>query len=167
MLDVLNYLERIGKETLGERIVDQKIRYAQQIRCARMFSSVPLQSAKVIRIAQFGPQLLENLPIFLRSIRADFAREMALQICCDSVIIQQCIVYVEQEDDATRRISALIHYLVTAHAPTLIAQMSRVCHAKKRWHTIVYLLCVVDDQCDCRSKVVLNSATFPAQNSQR
>ena len=69
---------------------------------ARMFGPIPLQSAEVIRIAQFGPQLLENPPIFLRSLRADFAGEVALQICCHSVVIQQRVVYVEQEDDASR-----------------------------------------------------------------
>src|SRR5206468_1309400 len=123
-----NHLERIEKKALSERVVDEKIRHAKQLLGVGMFGSIPLQTAKVIRIAQFFPQLLENLPIFLRSIRADFAREMASEICSDSVVIQQCIVDVEQEDDATNRISALIHYLVTGHAPTLIAQMCRVCH---------------------------------------
>ena len=136
-LDIFNRGERIGEKTLGERIVDEKIRHTKQLLGVRMFGSISLQSAEVIRIAQFGSQLLENLPIFLRSIRANSAREMTLQICCDSVVIQQCVVYVEQEDDATRRIFAFINYLVTGHVPTLIAQMSRVCHAKMQWHAIV------------------------------
>src|SRR6476660_1391412 len=103
---MLNDLERIGKKTLGERIIDQKIRHAKQLLGVRMFGPIPLQSTEVIRIAQFGPELLENPPIFLRSVRADFAGEVALQICSHSVVIQQRVVYVEQEDDASRRIIA-------------------------------------------------------------
>jgi hypothetical protein len=60
-----------------------------------MFGSIPLQTAKVVRIAQVGSQLLENLPIFLRPFRADVADEVALEICCHSVVIQQSVVNVE------------------------------------------------------------------------
>src|SRR6266568_8249493 len=77
-----------------------------------MFVPIPLQSAEVIRIAQLGPQLLENSPIFLRSLRANLAGEVALQISCHSVVIQQRVVYVEQEDDASRRIIAFVHFSV-------------------------------------------------------
>jgi hypothetical protein len=118
-----------------------------------MFGPILLQSAKVIRVAQFRPQLLENSPVFLRSLRADLTGKMALQICCDSVVIQQSVVHIEQEDDATRRMIALVHHLVTAHALTLIAQISRVCHGKMQRHTKVHLLCVLDDHYDCRSEI--------------
>ena len=127
---MLNRLERIGENTLGEGIIDQKIRHAKQVLGARMFGPIPLQSAEVIRIAQFGPQLLENPPIFLRSLRADFADEVALQICCHSVVIQQRVVYVEQEDDASRRIIVFVHFSVRPSAVLLIAEMPRVCYAK-------------------------------------
>src|SRR6476620_3323866 len=111
---MLNRLERIGENTLGEGIIDQKIRHAKQVLGARMFDPIPLQSAEVVRVAQFGPQLLENPPIFLRSVGADFADEVALQICCHSVVIQQRVVYVEQEDDASRRIIVFVHFSVRA-----------------------------------------------------
>ena len=64
-----------------------------------MFGADIFQTTKVIRIAQFGPQLLENLPIFLCS-PSDFAGEVALQICCHAFVIQERVVHVEQE--ATR-----------------------------------------------------------------
>jgi len=95
-----------------------------------MFGSIPLQSTEVIRIAQFGPQFLENAPIFLRSLRADFAGEMALQICCHSVVIQQRVVYVEQEDDVSRRIIGFVHFSEGPSAVPLIAEMPRLCYAK-------------------------------------
>ena len=109
MLDVLNHLKRAGKKTLGERIVDEKVRYRKQLRRARMFGPIPLQSSKVIRIAQFAPQLLENSPILPRPLGAELTDEVALQICRYSVVIQQRVVYVEQEDDASGRIIALVH----------------------------------------------------------
>src|SRR6476646_1641243 len=94
-----------------------------------MFDPISLQSTEVIRIAQFAPQLLENLPIFLRSLHADFAGEVALQICCHSVVIHQRVVYVEQENDASRRIIGLLHFSVAESAVPL-TQMPRVCHVK-------------------------------------
>src|SRR4030095_13082307 len=99
-----------------------------------MFGPISLQSAKVIRIAQFGPQLLENSPIFLRSFRAELAGEVALQICCHSLVIQQRVVYVEQEDDASRRIIDFVHLPVAPSAGPLIAEMPRVCYAKMQQH---------------------------------
>src|SRR5262245_19317610 len=119
-----------------ERIIDQEIRNAYQMRGTRMFVPISLQSAEVIRVAQFCPQLLENVPIFLRSLGADLADEMGLQICCHSVIVQQRVVYVEQEDDASRRTIALIHNLITGKSTPLIPQMSRVCHGKMQRHTM-------------------------------
>src|SRR5438477_3945878 len=96
------------------------------MRGARMSDPIPLQSAKVIRVAQFTPQLLENAPVFLCSRGADFAGEVALQILCDSVVVNQRVVYVEQEDDASRRIIDLIHDSVAATAAALIAEMPRM-----------------------------------------
>jgi hypothetical protein len=74
--------------------------------------------------------LLKNSPIFLGSLRADFADEVALQICCHSVVINQRVVYVEQEDDASRRMIVFVHFSVDPNAVPLIAEMLRVCYAK-------------------------------------
>jgi hypothetical protein len=78
LLDVLNHFDRTGEKTLGERIIDQKIRHADQVRGARMFGAIPLQRSKVIRIAQLGPELLKNLPILQGALRANLAGEVAL-----------------------------------------------------------------------------------------
>src|SRR5262249_55193272 len=92
-LYALNHFEGIGQKAPRERIVDKKIRDAEQIQGAWAFGPISLQSAKVIRIPKFGPELLENPPVFLRSLRAQLGGEMALQICCHSVVIQQRVVY--------------------------------------------------------------------------
>src|SRR5262249_43236615 len=134
--DVLNHFEGIGKKALTERIADQKIRHRQQMQSARMFVAIFLQSAEIIRVAQFRPQLLENVPIFLRSVRTDLAGKVALQICCHSVVVQQRVVYVEQEDDSRRRTIAFVHCLITGKPTPLITQMSRVCHGKMQRHTM-------------------------------
>src|SRR5262245_29657366 len=131
---MLNHLERIGEKTLDKGIVDQEIRHGHEMQSALVFVPIPLQSTEIVGVAQLGPQLLENLPIFLRSLQADLTCEMALQICCDSVVIQQRVVYVEQEHDASRRIIALVHYSIMGNAPPLIVQMSRVCHGKMQRH---------------------------------
>src|SRR6516162_10675067 len=102
---------------------------------AWMFVAISLQITEIIRVAQFRPQLLENVPIFLRSLRTDLRGKVALQICCHSVVVQQRVVYVEQEDDASRRTIAFVHYLITGNATSLITQISRVCHDKMQRHT--------------------------------
>jgi hypothetical protein len=35
---------------------------------------------------------------------------MALQICCHSIVVQQRIIYVEQEDDAGRSNILFVHF---------------------------------------------------------
>jgi len=106
---VVNHLNRVGKKTLGERIIDEKIRYAQQMRGARMFGPIALQSAKIIRIAKLASKLFENLPVCSRSRAAYFADEMAWQIRCNSIVIEQRVVYIEQENNASRR-SIAFHF---------------------------------------------------------
>src|SRR5262249_7790156 len=95
LLDVFNYFHRIGKKALGERIGDQKLRNGKQVRRARMLDAVTLQRAKVIRVTQSGSQLLKDLPILLSPIRTDLTDEVALQICCDPIIVQERVVHVE------------------------------------------------------------------------
>src|SRR5262249_22290201 len=104
------------------------------MRGTRMFGPILLQGAKVIGVTQFGPQLLKNPPIFLRSVGTKLAGEMALQICCNFVVVQQRVVYVEQEDNTSRRIIAVVHYSGAANALPLIPQMPRVCSAKMQQH---------------------------------
>jgi len=78
---------------------------------ARMFGPISLQSPKVIRVSQLRPKLLKNFPIFLRSCRANLADEVALQICCHSVVIKERVVYIKQKDDASRRMIVFVHFL--------------------------------------------------------
>ena len=95
-----------------------------------MFGSIPLQTAKVIRIPKLGPQLLENVPVFLYPRRADFAGKVALQICSHGVVIQKRVVHVEQEYDAIGRLFVFVHFSTAPSVALLIAEMLRVCHVK-------------------------------------
>ena len=74
-----------------------------------MFGPIALQSAKIIRISKLASELFENLPVFLRSLVPYFADEMALKIRCNAIVIQQRVVYIEQESDASRR-SIAFHF---------------------------------------------------------
>jgi len=120
-----------------------------------MFGPISLQSPKVIRVSQFAPQLLENLPIFLRSSHTDLADEVALQICCHPIVIKQRIVYIEQEDDTSGRIIAFVHFF--GIAVPLIAQMPSACYPEtqqhiQRRHSLSFLN-AFDKHCNCRSKI--------------
>src|SRR4030095_485001 len=122
---------------------------------ARMFGPISVQSAKVIRVSQLRPKLLENLPIFLRAFHTDLADEVALEICCHAIVIKQRVIYIEQEDDTSWRIIAFVHFF--GIAVPLIAQMPRACYPEmqqelQRRHSLSFLK-VVDKHCNCRSKI--------------
>ena len=125
LLDVLDYFQRVRKQTVGKRIVDEKMRNDQQVRGARMLSAVTLQRAEVIGVAELGSELLKSPPILLRTLRADFIGEVPLQVCCNAVVVQERVVDVEQKDDAARRIISLVH---------LVAQMSPLGSTKVQQH---------------------------------
>jgi hypothetical protein len=49
-----------------------------------MLGAVTLQSAQVVRVTQFGSQLLEDPPILFRSVRADLTFKVTLQVRRDA-----------------------------------------------------------------------------------
>ena len=56
---------------------------------------VPLQGAKVVAIAELGKQLLEDGPVLITAIGAEFLLQMSLQISLDAIIVQQRVVNVD------------------------------------------------------------------------
>src|SRR5512146_999486 len=97
-----NDVKRVRKQPVGERVVHQESRYCQQMGITRMCDAIALECTKVIGIAQLRSQLLEDGPIELFTLVTDFLLEMLFQISRDPIIVQECVVDIEQENDDRR-----------------------------------------------------------------
>src|SRR6267154_3921066 len=75
------------------------MRHFEQFGVPRIFYAIALQRSQIVRIPEFGAQLLEDFPVALRTGRAYFAGEVLLEIVGDLVVIEERIVYVKKEDD--------------------------------------------------------------------
>ena len=103
LLDVLHGIERIGIETVGKRILQQKVGDRHQMLVVRMVQAITLQRAEIIRVAQLGAQRFENLPVNLSALLANFRSQMGAQIGDHLVVVQQGVVHVEQKNSFCSR----------------------------------------------------------------
>jgi hypothetical protein len=94
---MLNCIERLGKQAVGEGIVDHEIRNREELRLAGALDAIALEGSEVIGITEFGAELLEDLPVAVGGAGADFGLEMALEIGGDAIIIDERVVDVEEE----------------------------------------------------------------------
>ena len=69
---------------------------------SRILDAIALQRAQIIRVTKFRAQLLEDGPVTLRALVADGVFEMALEVGGDTVVFEQRVVHVEEEDDFVR-----------------------------------------------------------------
>src|SRR5437667_2111091 len=77
------------------------------MRVARILTAVALQGAQIIRIPKFGAELFKKCPIALLPLMSDFFFEMTLEVSRDSIVVEQRIVYVEQENQTVAHDDAL------------------------------------------------------------
>src|SRR5215472_10547519 len=68
----------------------------------RVFDPVALQRAEIVAIAQFVEQLLEDCPISVAAGSPELALEVAPQIGLDVVVVDQCVVDVDEEYGGVR-----------------------------------------------------------------
>src|SRR5471030_2965719 len=87
-------------QALGERIVEQEGRHAQQPRVAAGLLAETLQRAEVIDIAQFGAQRFEDVPVTRAAFGAELVFQPRAQVVLDTVVVEQRVVAIDQEHDA-------------------------------------------------------------------
>jgi hypothetical protein len=96
-------LESARVEAIGERVVDQEARQRQQpVRGGSApfhFGAVALQRAEVVGITELVARRVEDRPVAVGTGRAELALEMQAQLGDDSVVVEQRVVEVEQEDE--------------------------------------------------------------------
>jgi hypothetical protein len=94
----LQRIEGVGIESIGKRIIRQKVGDRQKLRVSWVFDSVSLESAKIVGIAKLLAQFLKDCPVTLLSFRAHFSLEMPLEIGGYTVIVEQRVVHVKKRD---------------------------------------------------------------------
>ncbi len=75
----------------------------------RILDAIPLQRAEIVGIAELDAELLENRPVALLALCADFAREMAAQVVGDAIVVEQGVVHVEEKYDRTALWASMGH----------------------------------------------------------
>src|SRR6185437_1083055 len=107
-VETLQHCEGARVEPLGERVIDEKGRHGQQLYLARVFVPVALERADIVAITQLREQILQDRPIALAGGSAKSAIEMLLEILLDPIVVEERVVYVEEEDDRMRRCHAAL-----------------------------------------------------------
>ena len=88
------------------------------MRLVRTLNAVPLQSSQIVGISKLLSQLLEQRPVSLLAVLAHFAGQMAFQIGCNAVVIQQCVIHIDEENDFASSLKHYSHPLLLRCVPT-------------------------------------------------
>src|ERR1700739_245595 len=84
----LDRLQSARIQAILESIINQERLNFENVGIARMFDSVSLQRAEVIRIPEFGSQRLEDIPIMIPAFRSESFVEVVLEISLDPIVVQ-------------------------------------------------------------------------------
>ena len=95
-------VERAGIQPIRERVVQEKEGDAKQLGLARALDAVSLERTEIVRVPELAAKVLENLPVAALALGAERVAKMTPQILDDGVVVQQCVVDVQQVDDVGR-----------------------------------------------------------------
>src|SRR5271166_5316739 len=97
----------------------------------RVLNAVALQSPQIIRVAQFGANGLEQLPVTLGSFMTDLLLQVALQIGRDMIVVKQRVVYIKEKNGVVER--HVDHWIWwRLRSATIITCISRACRTTCR-----------------------------------
>jgi len=63
-----------------------------------VLAAVTLQCTEVVGVAKLLSKLLENLPVLLYARGTDLALEKAAHVERHPIVVEQCVIDIEQED---------------------------------------------------------------------
>src|SRR5579883_744888 len=105
--------ERFRVQLFRERIIQQKLTQILGAHLVAAAHAETLERAEIIRIADLIAQLFVKIAIELAPGFAKSAFDVRIQIGVDAVVVQQCVVHVEQEDEVARRIHLPFPFFLT------------------------------------------------------
>ena len=82
-----------------ERVIDEKRRDLQNVGIAGIFDAIALQRTEVVGVAELAAQRFENGKVSLLTLGPERSRQMALEVGHDAVVVEQCVVDVEEKDN--------------------------------------------------------------------
>src|SRR5215469_2930931 len=115
--------QRVGIEAIRKRVVDQKGRDQQELRIVEILQAIALQRAEIVRVSELRAQRLEDGPVVVALRAAELAREMCAEVILYRIVVEQCVVDVEQENDR----------LGLRHDGDLVGDLIR----PPRYHTVI------------------------------
>jgi hypothetical protein len=69
------------------------------VRLVRIREAKPLQGAEVVRVSELGAELLKEFPILMLALLPEVLCQVLAQVLCDTIVVEERVVDVEQEDD--------------------------------------------------------------------
>ena len=69
----------------------------------RVFDPVTLQRAEIVAIAEFAEQIFQDRPVAITAGGAVIVSQMGFDIRLQRVVIEQCVVDIDQKDNPMRR----------------------------------------------------------------
>src|SRR5262252_3749284 len=69
----------------------------------RVFDTVSLQSTEIVPIPQFSEEVLENCPVPIATGGTVPALEVGLDVSLDVVVVEKCVIDIDQEHDLVHR----------------------------------------------------------------
>ena len=82
------HVERFRIKAVREGVVHKKVGDGQKVWVVRIGDAVALQGAEVVGIAQFIPQLSEDVEAALRPLLSECTLKMAREISDDVIIVE-------------------------------------------------------------------------------
>ena len=73
-----------------------------ELHVLRMLDAVALQRAKVIPVPELSEECLENHPVPIAAGGTVVPLQMSLDVGLDVVVVEKCIVDIDQKDDGVR-----------------------------------------------------------------
>jgi hypothetical protein len=69
----------------------------------RVLDPVALQGAEIIAVAQVSEELFENRPVSVAAGGPELTFKVALEIILNTVIVEECVVDIDQKNNWARR----------------------------------------------------------------
>ncbi len=98
LFDVIDGVDRVGIEAVGEGVIDKEGRHGEEACVAGVFDAVALESAEVVGVAEFFAEGFENFEVADAGAVAEVFFEVAREVFADAVVVEEGVVDIEKED---------------------------------------------------------------------
>ncbi|HUC70131.1 MAG TPA: hypothetical protein VMS01_02960 [Stellaceae bacterium] len=91
------HIERTRIYPIGKRVIDQPRGHRQEMNVLGVLDPIALQGSEIVAVAEIGEELLKDRPVAVAADGPELAFEMAAQIGLDAVVVERCVIDIDQE----------------------------------------------------------------------